>query len=106
LEAKGIFGQQARFAVETDIVAVVRDGQAGHLDRARRPAQGILKLSLKIDVGGSIAGGVGIGNVGGPQLLAGAEQIHVPFELSGDGVEHAALLEAHAWPLWKYNGIN
>ena len=47
-----------------------------------------LEFGAKIDVLGSIAGGVRVGDVGGDQLLPGAEKTHVLFKISGYSLKH------------------
>ena len=95
----------AGLAVQADVVAVGLHRQAVRLDglRTGRPrAPGLLLLHLlgelgaKIDVFGFVAGGVGVGDIGRDQLLPGAQQRHVLFEISSDSFKHDACPKAVA----------
>ena len=59
------------------------------------------ELGAEIDVLRVIAGSVGVGDVGGHELLPNAQQTHVPFEISGHSFKHDACPKAVSVPRCK-----
>ena len=70
-------------AIQADVIAVVFDLQPQNVRDTRRSSGRILEFRLEIDVLRVVAGSVGIGDIGGHQLLPGAEQIHISLEAVG-----------------------
>src|ERR1022692_354015 len=101
LEAERVFGQETGFAVQVDVVAVILHGKASHFGGMRRATGGVEEFRLKIEVLGAIAGRIGVGDVRRHQFLPGAQQVHVSFELSGNGLQHGTGLYAASWPNGK-----
>src|ERR1019366_362832 len=72
----------------------------------RRAAGGVEEFRLKIDVLGAIAGRIGVGDVRRHQFLPGAQQVHVSFELSSNGLQHGTGTHAARRPNDKSFEIN
>ena len=79
LKAQRVFGQEAGFAVETDVVAIILHLQARDIRGLREAAGGVTKFGLKIDVLSVITRRVGVGDIRSNEFLPGTEKIHVSF---------------------------
>src|SRR5581483_11216440 len=98
LKTHRVLGQQPRFPIQIDAIPIILDRQPGHFDHVRRQSGRALKLGLKIDVARLVPGSVRVSDVGRHQLLAGAQQVHVVFELSGQPVQHHSAIPANHAP--------
>jgi len=86
------------FTFKVHIVAVRALDQALYFLHVRRDR--VIRLSLvgapdfvfKIQILGVISRRVGIGDIGGHELLPRSEQIHVPFQLRANSVQHGVSL--------------
>jgi len=100
VEAHRIFSQKPRFTVEIDIVAVVSHRQPGYLNRCRGapPVEGRPQAGLKVHVLCLVTWSVGVGNIGGNQLLADADHIHILLEAVTQAVDHDVSVGASGIP--------
>lgn len=98
VEASGVLGEESRFAVDADIVAVIFCGEAGNF------YDGVLGFGecggkFVIEIPGLVAGRIGVGDVGGNDLLARREVTKEASEIEACAREVHTMARARKWPL-------
>src|SRR5581483_308308 len=98
VESHGVFRKEPGLPVEADIVAVVLYRQPAHFyGFGIEVIQGRLEVRLKRHIFCLVAGGVGVGDVRGDDLLSHRQQVHVSFEVAAEAVQH----DARKKQLWR-----